>query len=389
VKIRSGLSVKHKKGDFVAAFAPYGYKRDENDKHKLVIDAIAAETVRDIFRRKIEGMSQQKIADRLNDIGEPSPAEFKKRNTGYVAQFQTNARALWSAVAVGRILRNPIYTGVLIQGKQTTPSYKVKKRFIKPVDEWHVAADVHEAIVSQADYDAVNMILNQDTRTSPLRDMVYPLSGLVFCADCGNNMVRTKSDKTYYYVCASSRGKNKSCTSHCIQQGKLGDAVMEAIACQIAAALNIEKSLTFVRSLPTQIGDVSKLNGQIGDREKEIKLCEGYKRSLYEDYKNGIISKDDYVEFGADYTEKISALKQSVGKLKKEVELLFSDETSALHWLKHFTQYKNIPEFSRPLAVKLISRIEVFDKKRIVIRFRYQDQLDAANEVLQSVNQIG
>ena len=384
VKIRSGLSVKQKKGDFVAPFAPYGYKRDENNKHRLVIDDHSAAIVRDIFRWKIEGMSQQRIAERLDEIGEPSPAEYKKRDTKYVSHFQTHTRASWSAVAIGRILRNPVYTGVLVQGKHTSPSYKVKRRFIKPEDEWNIITDTHEAIVSKADFEVANGLLDQDTRTPPQRETVYPLSGLLFCGDCGNNMIRTKSGGIFYYICASSRGQ-KLCTSHCIQQGKLELAAEEAITRQIALALDIEKGLAYAKSLPRQNGDAAKMCGQIEDREKEIRSCEGYKRSLYEDYKSGLISREDYTEFGKDYTVRIAELKLAVDKLHEETELLFGSDTSALHWLEHFTQYNSIPAFSRPLAVNLIHRIEIFSGKRIAIHFRYQDRLEAANEILNSI----
>lgn len=172
-KIRTSLSIKRKNGEFVGAFAPYGYKRSEINRHQLAIDEHAAEIVRNIFRMKIEGMSPQKIAERLNELGEPSPAEYKKRDTNYVAQFQKNSRARWSAKAIGRILQNSVYTGVLTQGKQTTPSYKVKRRIERAEDEWSVISNAHEPIISQNDFEVVNKLLKQDTRTAPSQEAVY------------------------------------------------------------------------------------------------------------------------------------------------------------------------------------------------------------------------
>jgi DNA invertase Pin-like site-specific DNA recombinase len=416
IKIRSSLNMKRKNGDFVAAFAPYGYKRDEENKSRLVIDDHAAEVVQSIFRMKIEGKSGQKIAGYLNEIGEPSPSEHKKKETNYKAQFQTKTRALWSAVAVSRILRNPVYIGTLIQGKETTPSYKVKRRIKKPEDEWHVATDTHEPIIHHNDFEIVQSLLSQDTRAAPKSEIVYPLSGLVYCADCCNNMIRTKSDRLFYYICASSRGKNKSCTSHCIQQLKLESAVMEAIVHQINYALDIHKSIEYVQSLPRQKRNVAKLNNQISEREKEIKTCEGYKRSLYEDYKNGIISKEDYVDFGKDYTLRINELKQAVIRLREESELLLNNDTAMAHnpilsdfecqkaplcvqncskrmvmhhchttalgWLEHYTGNKSIPELSRQLVVSLIKRIEIMEGKRVSIAFRFQDKFETAWSII-------
>ncbi|MCL2578259.1 MAG: recombinase family protein [Defluviitaleaceae bacterium] len=387
-KIRVSLNAKRKNGEFVAAFAAYGYKRDANDKSLLVIDEHAAEVVRNIFQMKIEGMSQQKIAEYLNEIGEPSPAEYKKTYTKYKVIFQKNARSLWSAVAIGRILQNPVYVGTLIQGKQTTPNYKVRNRINKPQEEWDITTDAHESAVNQHEFAIVNALLNQDTRTSPNKRTLYPLSGLVYCADCGNNMIRTKSDKIFYYICASSRGKNKCCTSHCIQHKKLEQAVMEAVTHQINLALDVEKSIEYIQSLPCQQRNVAKLNALIAERENEIKSCEGYKRSLYEDYKEKIISKDDYIEFGKDYTARIDELQQAVARLHEEIELLINNENSALGWLTYFTQYRSIPELSRKLVVNIIERIEVMEGKCIIISFRYQDKFETACKILNETKEM-
>ncbi|MDR1116957.1 MAG: recombinase family protein [Oscillospiraceae bacterium] len=387
IKIRSNLTVKRKNGEFVAPFAPYGYKRDETDKHRLAVDEHAAGVVQNIFRWKIEGQSQQRIADRLNEIGEPSPAEYKKRDTNYRAQFQKHVRASWSAVAASRILRNPVYIGTLIQGKETTPNYKVKKRVVKPEDEWHISEDSHEPIISKSDFEIVNGLLSQDTRTAPGKDAVYPFSGMMFCADCGNNMVRTKSDKHCYYVCATSRAKNveKKCTSHCKRQDELERDVMDAVKNQIAYVLDIEASLEFIRSLPYQKRNIAMLNSQIADRQKEIKSCEKYKRSLYEDYKSGIISKDDHTQFGSDYTERIEELRQAVERLAQETELLLNN-TGSHKWIEEFKRFRMITELSRELAVSLIERIDIYDGKRISIRFRYNDKIKTAQEILNNFN---
>ena len=373
-KIRASLEVKRKNGDFVGAFAPYGYKRDEENRSKLVIDAQAAEIVKDIFRLKIEGISAQKIASKLNQVGEPSPAEYKKRDTNYIAPFQTKARATWSGVTIGRILRNPVYTGLLVQGKQTTPNYKVKHRIDRSENEWHITHEAHDAIIGKRDFEIVQGLLRQDSRAAPQKTGVYPLSGMAFCGDCGNNMVRTKSGTVFYYVCGSSRAKDKSCTSHCVQEKKLERAVLDTIACQIALAIDMEKNLDYVKSLPRQQKDIATLTAQISDREQEIKAKEGYKRSLYEDYKSGILSKDDYIQFGQDYTTGIEELQQATARLREEVELLFADNSPAYEWLGHFSQHKHIQSLSRQLTVNLIERIEVFTGRRISVDFRFQEE---------------
>ena len=134
VKIRSHLAIKRKKGEFIGAFACYGYLKDENNRNQLVVDTYAGQVVQDIFRMKINGMSQYRIADVLNEQGILSPMEYKKYlGSHFESSFKVNPKAVWTAKAVTRILTNEVYTGVLVQGKQTTPNHKVKVR--QEVDE--------------------------------------------------------------------------------------------------------------------------------------------------------------------------------------------------------------------------------------------------------------
>lgn len=133
VKVRTQLEVKRKSGQYIGAFAVYGYLKDDADKNHLIVDEYAADIVRDIFSWKLEGMSPQDIAARLNHSGVLSPMEYKKSlGMKFATSFKANPQAVWSANAVLRVLKNPVYTGVLIQGKETTPSYKVRKRVTKP-----------------------------------------------------------------------------------------------------------------------------------------------------------------------------------------------------------------------------------------------------------------
>jgi len=384
IKIRSHLNVKRKNGEFVAPFAPYGYKRDENDKHRLAVDEYAANVVRTIFRLKIEGMSQIKIAKQLNLDGEPSPAEYKKRNTTYVSAFQTKDKATWSSVAIGRILSNPVYTGVLVQGKQTTPSYKVKKRIQKSENEWNVIQDTHEAIIDKRDFEIVSRLLKQDTRSKSDATTVHHLAGFLYCADCGNSMVRSMSGKYTYYVCASSLWKG-NCTSHCILDKKLEVAVFDTITKQIAHAVDIDKALESSKISSGRSINSVNLNAQIADRKSEIKTCEIFKSTLYEDYKNGLISRDDFINFNSNYTARIKALQQVAMKLRKEAEALLNDGSQGDEWLKHITKFHAIPELNRQVVVSLIDRIEIYNGKRIDIKMRYQDSLETVQDILNNI----
>lgn len=128
VKIRSQLDIKRKMGDFIGSFTTYGYKKDSENKNKLVIDEEAAHIVEYIFAQRIDGMCNSKIAEKLNDLGVPCPMEHKRKNgMKYHTGFRTNDRAYWTPVSIMRILTNEVYIGTLCQHKRGTPNHKVKR----------------------------------------------------------------------------------------------------------------------------------------------------------------------------------------------------------------------------------------------------------------------
>lgn len=131
------MDVKRKNGEYIGAFVPYGYEKSDDDKHKLVIDIYAAGIVKEIFRLKLHGMSQDAIATQLNNEGVLAPMEYKQSTgSGYQTGFLQNEKSVWSSVTVRRILENEIYIGNLVQGKRTTPNHKVKQEVVKPESDW-------------------------------------------------------------------------------------------------------------------------------------------------------------------------------------------------------------------------------------------------------------
>ena len=191
IKIRSHLDVKRKNGEYIGAFVPYGYEKSDDDKHKLVIDIYAAGIVKEIFRLKLHGMSRDAIATQLNNEGVLAPMEYKQSTgSGYQTGFLQNDKSVWSSVTVRRILENEIYIGNLVQGKRTTPNHKVKQEVVKPESDWIRIEKNHEPIINDRDFEIVQRLLGMDTRISPDSDMVYNLSGIAVCADCGSPMTR-------------------------------------------------------------------------------------------------------------------------------------------------------------------------------------------------------
>jgi hypothetical protein len=386
VKVRSQLAIKRKKGDFIGNFAVYGYVKSPENKNKLFVDEYAAEVVRDIFRWKIEGYSQQGIAEKLNERGELSPMEYKLFNGQNIStSLKTKDKALWTPNAITRILSNPVYIGVLEQGKTTTPNHKLKNRIIKPKDEWSIHENAHEAIISKKIFDIVGNLIELDTRSSSRDETVYPFAGLLYCSDCGNSMVRktipSKGKKYIYYVCSTNK-KGKGCTSHSTSETELTDIILTLIQKHIANVLNLEEILPYINSLSHKEKEAQKLSAGLSLREEEIQKYRKLKVSVYEDFKDGILDEQEYSDFNALYSAKLTEVEVATERLKKDIEEVLNGESETQKWIEEFKQYRNITELNRKIMVSLIERIKITEDGIIDITFKYSDKFQVAVQII-------
>lgn len=393
IKVRSQLEIKRKKGDFIGSFAVYGYQKSPEDRHKLIVDDYAAGIVKDIFRWKLEGASQQRIADRLNERGILSPMEYKRFcGLSYQSGFQVNPKSRWTAVTVGRILRNEFYIGTLVQGKRTTPNHKVKKTIVKPSGEWVRVENSHPPIIDREDFLAVEKLLLQDTRVAPNEQEVYLLSGLVFCGDCGQNMVRNsvcRNGKTYvYYMCGNNR-TNRACSSHRISDKLLEESVFLSLKQHIDNIADMGRILAYLETLPYHQAEVEKADIQRVKRQEEAERYRRLKSSLYESLAEGLIDKAEYLEMKAIYDAKLQEALAAEAKMKEEMEGLLKNHSANTFWIERFKQHQNLEKLTRHIAVTLIERIEVYEDCRIVIRFKYQDSYERALALVKGIKETG
>lgn len=385
IKIRSHLEMKRKKGEYIGAFAVYGYRKDEQNKNQLVIDGYAAGVVRDIFTMKLCGMSQQAIADKLDADGILSPMEYKKSIGIHLeTTFKKGAQAKWSYNSVTRILKNEIYTGVLAQGKQTTPNYKVKTRVMKPEEEWVRVENTHEPIVSGKDFALVQELLKQDTRMPPEKDTLYPLAGMLYCGDCREPMVRKTipagGKKYIYYVCSGNKKDKSSCSPHRIPEAELTETVLCLLQMHIEKALTLEKAMEAIEKAPKMRADVAKYGERIRRKKEELEKAEKRKMNLYEDLKDGIISKKEYFQLKAEYDRRCAEAEASICSYEKEEKLLLESKSSLHEWVSGFKEYRNIRSLSRNAAVVMIKKIFVYSADRIEVIYNFEDEFARCSE---------
>lgn len=381
IKIRSHMEIKRRNGEYIGAFAAYGYLKDKGNKNHLVVDKYATDVVRDIFAMKLCGMSQQAIADKLNADGILSPLQYKKSiGVSLESSFQKNVKPKWSYNAVLRILKNEVYTGTVVQGKCTTPNYKIKKRIQKDESEWVRVEDMHEAIISKSDFSLVQELLLRDTRVSPGRSEVFPLSGIVFCADCGEPMIRKTvlaGGKRYvYYVCSGNKKDKASCSTHSISEKKLMDGVLGVVQTCIGKVIALSDAMEIVNSAAEAEPCVMKYDERIEKLREEEGLCNDRRKNLYEDFKDGILSKDEYFMLREQYQDRIADIEKNILSLEAERDGIIRNGSGKQEWIERLKEYGNVLSLDRELVAFLIERIDVFNNSAIQVTYRFQKAID-------------
>ena len=387
MKIRSQLEIKRKNGQFLGSFAAFGYLKDEQDKNKLVVDQYAADIVRDIFKWKLEGISPQDIAGALNKLGILSPMEYK-RSLGmkYTTSFKTSAKAAWSAGTVIRILKNPIYTGVLIQGKETTPSYKVHKRIAKDKSEWTVIEGSHEAIISGIDFDSVQKVLKCDTRRSPDDKAVGLFSGMLFCGDCGASMVRKTvpaGEKKYVYYVCSAHKQDKSCSPHRMRDTALEEIVLDSLRQHIREVVNMSELMNITDTAPLRTAQAQKIQRQLDKKREEHEKLQKLLMSLYENLTDGVIDREEYARLKASFTARADEAEKQMDALRESLSDIQSHGTENV-WMNEFIKRQELASLDRAVVVALIDKILIHSNDMVEIIYRWQDEFAWQLDILRS-----
>lgn len=379
VNVRGTLNVNRAQGKFIGSFPTYGYLKDPNDRHRLIIDEETAPVIRMIFEKYISGQSVIGIAKELNSKGIPNPSMYKKQK-GFNYRHPTGKSndGLWHDSSVRRILQNEMYIGNMVQGKNTKISYKIKQCRAVPKNEWIIVENTHEAIIDKETFNKALSLFNKNIRSSPIKKEVDLFSGLVRCADCHrimNKKTNTHPYGTYrYYRCMTSKKMSKdACTNHTIRIDKLEAAVLVTMQKMIDTACEFDEILETISENTKRKKESSQLQKMLdvqeGKREKLIKAS----LDLYPDWKEGIITKEEYIKLKDDLNNKIEAIDNVISSLKKTAEEYAQGIDGENEFISHFKQYGNIEALNRQMVIELIEEILVHEGGNITIKFKFSD----------------
>lgn len=384
-KIKSALRAHMQEGNYVAAFAPYGYRKDPSDRHRLIPDAEAAAVVQRIFRSAAEGISPAEIANRLNSAGILSPAGYRQRS-------QDASGGGWSAAAVSRILKNPVYLGHTVQGKSTKPSFKSRVCRKKPKEEWICVRNTHEALIGTETFALAEQCFGK--RNNPrTKGFCNQFAGLVFCADCGHSMSAAgtrRKDSPANLVCGNYKlhGSN-SCSNHFLDYNALCKLVRIALRSEFSALRESEEALLdrAEQAVSSPASDLQcSETTSLQNRSRQLNFIIG---KLYEDHAAGLLGEERMRALLQKYESEAAQLEQKL--ILAETAAVRSPQQQPLReTLKtHLRALWESEELTQGFLLRFIQRIEVFQghyeqengkrikrqKVRIFFRFRTEGSL--------------
>lgn len=385
--VRKTFRTKRNNGEFIGAFAPFGYLKNPENKNAFIIDEEAAEIVKEIFEKYLAGMSKLSIVRYLNDHSILCPTVYKQKRLGLKYQNPNSDPAkkpLWSEKTVGEILKNQMYCGDMVQGRYRIKSYKVHIQEQVPEDEWFIKENTHEPIIDRDIFDKVQRLLQKDTRTSPKNDTLYLFSGFLRCADCEKAMVRSEVKKHVYYYCSTYKRRSKrACTKHTIQHKRLEAAVLFAIQQYVYLAIDYTKIIEQINRAPIIKSQDKKLLEAITKKEQELAKVIRYKQAVYQDWKDNEISQTDYRRMREDYEVQEKEITTTIKKLQNERAEQENGVDTENPFLVAFRKYENVTTLSREILIELVDSITVHEGGNISIVLRFADELRRVQEYIE------
>lgn len=377
-KVKSQFEVKRRKGECIAPFALYGYRKAENNRNKLIVDEYAAGIVRRIFMWKINGCAISAIAEKLNELGILSPKEYKKSTgSNYNGGFSGAAKSMWSSATVKRILTNEMYLGHMVQGKTDKINYKLKKSVQKPKQDWIKVNNTHEAIISEDDFRVVQNLLRTDVRVSPASKKNSFFSGLVFCGDCREQMIRRvnryKNTQRVYYIC-STKNRAEGCTRHSIQEEQLREFVDETVRKYVNCFMDEKQLFEKALGMRMEFESLEHCNAEIerlrAEQSRYYSLCSG----LYEDLKEEIITQEEYERLYGEFKRRAAELEEAQKKQELMIKEMFKNGVVSAGRLSAMRECCELKQVDRRTLCSMVRKINVFENRRIEIEFYYTDK---------------
>lgn len=390
-KVHASMQTKQKAGEFIGAFASYGYRKSSTDKNRLVIDEYAAEIVRRIFRMYISGTGKNSIAAALNREGIVCPSEYKKLNgEKYKNSHRLGSTTYWTYSTINRLLHNEMYVGNMVQGTKTQ-RMRSKQHAIDRED-WIVVEKTHEAIIDKETWEKAQSLLKRRTRNLDLNMNMGIFAGFLKCGDCGRALVKKVGAPGHgegiinYYCGTYVRSGRQYCTPHPVPHLILQAIILEDLQ-------TIIQNMEDLREIIMQSQKAATTVKRVTDNEKnrlnvELDKVRKLKKAIYEDFREKLISKEEFVTYRQDYLKKEDLLTKQLESAEGQQSAETTPDIFESPWVKRLLELKSIEELDRDIVVEMIHEIKVFDNHKIKIIYNFSNKPESLFQTAADVSNI-
>ena len=371
-KIRAVFKSKGQSGKPLCTNPPYGYIKDPEDKTRWIVDEEAAKVVREAFHLCMQGYGPSQIAKEFTKRRIMNPTAHARKNGINIPDNRGHDDDyVWRGSTIVHMLSRQEYLGHTVNFKTYRKSYKQKKQMKNDPSEWMIFKNTHEAIIEESVFEVVQRIRDGRRRLTPMGEMPL-LSGMMFCADCGNKLYQVRGrgweHEKEYFVCATYRKIKGGCSSHQIRNAIVEELLLDGIRRVTAFARECEEDFVEMVTKKTR----SELDKSMRDSRRELeqaqariaKLDEIIQR-LYEDNIEGKISDERFAKMTANYEAEQQTLEKRVTELKS---IMTEEKESALnvdHFLSLVRKYTEIKELTAGIIREFVEKIYVYKAERI------------------------
>jgi DNA invertase Pin-like site-specific DNA recombinase len=374
IKTKTAKKAKAKAGQYIGSKPPFGYKLDPNDRHHLVIDEPAAETVRRIFRMAAQGIGFNRTTKIFREEKVLTPiAYFNLHNPDYFKSDYWRREFDWHVTSIRVILENEVYLGKLVYGKRKNVSMKSKKKVFCPREEWIIVENCHEPIISQELWDDAHRMMSVKRRATKTGEFQI-FAGHLYCADCGHALTysqKQRRDGTYHgaYSCWLYKTHGKEyCASHYINYDVIYDIVLKDMRRVLKSyRKNKDEFRAFLNNKSSGISSqrIVQLKTELKKSQGRIEELNHLLNKLYEDNVLGKLTDNRYVQMSNRFEKELHELMESVSRINEELNKYSFQNNETEKFTKIIDQYTDIKELDSEIINELIDKILVHHKEEI------------------------
>lgn len=389
-KICSTFDGLFEKGVYLATTAAYGYRKDLEDSHSLLVDENVRDVVVRIFKERLAGKSLAQIARGLNADGIMAPSVYWQ-SIGVI--HKEKYRNLWEGKQVRRILENVVYTGDVEISKTYRAYYRgITRAVSRDKGERFYVEGHHEAIIDHETFDRVQELM-QETKAGyeaarqnlggERNKREDKLQGLLYCGHCGNKMnlyrktVKLVNGYGHYstYVCRRAATYGEADPPKNVKAEAMERIVMELLKAHMAVYVDARERMRMLNQKPEAAEKRSALKKELSGKKARREKIGGFIQALYTDFADGVFSEEEYLEMKAGYVSELEALDGEMARLKEEMEGLALDYAGNGEMAAAFGKYLGAEELTKEMAQTFIRKIVCYGSDRFEVEYTFAGEL--------------